>query len=42
MRTVARLALAASAVQNTFNNISNALMSDWHSITNKMYGWDRQ
>ncbi len=42
MRTVARLALAASAVQNTFNNISNALMTDWHSITNKIYGWDRQ
>ena len=42
MRTVARLALAASAVQNTFNNISNALMTDWHSLTNKIYGYDRQ
>lgn len=42
MRTVARLALAASAVNNTFNNISNALLTDWHSITNRMYGWDRQ
>lgn len=42
MRTVARLALAASAVTNTFNNISNALMTDWHSLTNKIYGYDRQ
>ena len=42
MRTVARLALAASAVNNTFNNISNALMTDWHSLTNKIYGFDRQ
>jgi carbon monoxide dehydrogenase subunit G len=42
MRTVARLALAASAVNNTFNNISNALMTDWHSLVNKVRGYDRQ
>lgn len=42
MRTVARLALAASAVNNTFNNISNALMTDWHSLVNKVSGYDRQ
>ena len=42
MRTVARLALAASAVNNTFNNISSALMTDWHSLTNKILAYDRQ
>ena len=42
MRTVARLALAASAVKNTFNNISNALMTDWHSLTNRILAYDRQ
>lgn len=42
MRTITRLALAASALNNTFNNISDALMTDWHSLTNKIYGYDRQ
>ena len=42
IRTVARLALAASAVKNTFNNVSSALMTDWHSLTNKILAYDRQ
>lgn len=42
MRTVARLALAASAVGNTFNNIGDALLSDWHSLVNKTFGYDKQ
>lgn len=42
MRTVARLALAASALKNTFNNIGDALLTDWHSLVNKTFGYDRQ
>lgn len=42
MRTVARLALAASAVENAFNNIGNAMLTDWHSLVNKTFGYDRQ
>lgn len=42
MRTVARLALAASALNNTFNNIADAVMTDWHSLVNKTFAYDRQ
>lgn len=42
MRTVARLALAASALKNTFNNVGDALLTDWHSLVNKTFGYDRQ
>lgn len=42
MRTVARLALAASALKNGFLNLSNALMTDWHSLSNRIMGFDRQ
>ena len=42
MRTVARLALAASALKNTFNNVGDAMLTDWHSLVNKTFGYDRQ
>lgn len=42
MRTVARLALAASALSNTLNNVGDALLTDWHSLVNKTFGYDRQ
>ena len=42
MRTVTRLALAASALKNGFTNLSNALMTDWHSLTNRILDYNRQ
>lgn len=42
MRTVARLALTASALTNVFNNVGDALLTDWHSLVNKTFGYDRQ
>lgn len=42
MRTVARLALTASALTNAFNNVGDALLTDWHSLVNKTFGYDRQ
>ena len=42
MRTIARLALAASAVTNTFNNVSDSLMTDWHSLSNKVFRYESQ
>ena len=42
MRTIARLALATSAALNTFNNIGDAVLTDWHSIKNKIFRWEDQ
>ena len=42
IRTVARLALAASALTNGFTNLSNALMTDWHSLVNRTLEYNRQ
>lgn len=42
MRVVARLALASSALNNTFVNIGNAIMTDWHSLANKLSGFSLQ
>ena len=44
MRTIARLALAASALNtnNLLNNVGDTLLSDWHSWTNRVTAWDRR
>ena len=42
MRTVARLALASSYSKNFLNNVGDALLSDWHSLSNRVFGWGNQ
>ena len=44
MRTIARLALAASALNtnNLLNNVGDTILSDWHSWTNRVTAWDRR
>lgn len=42
MRTVARLALAASAANNFMSNIGDALLTDWHSFINKKFNFESQ
>jgi hypothetical protein len=42
MRTVARLALASSYSKNFLNNVGDALLSDWHSLINRVFGWGNQ
>lgn len=41
MRTATRLALATAAANNAFASITNAVMNDWHSLVNRVYGWDK-
>lgn len=42
MRTVTKLALAASWTGNVLYNVSSSLFSDWNSMFNKGFGFDRQ
>ena len=42
MRTIARLALASSYSKNFLNNVGDALLSDWHSLSNRVFGWGNQ
>ena len=42
MRTVTKLALAASWTGNVLYNVSSSLFSDWNSFFNKKLGFDRQ
>ena len=42
MRTIARLALASSAAKNAFDNIGDALLTDWHMGWNKLWDFNRQ
>ena len=41
MRTITKLALMHSYEQNMFNNIGDALLSDWHSLSEKIFAWNR-
>ena len=38
MRLVTKMALAASAVGNTFHNVSDAVLNDFTSIANRLTG----
>lgn len=42
MRTITKLALAASWTDNVLYNVSSSMLSDWNSLTNKIMGYDRQ
>ena len=42
MRTIAKLALTSSAITNAFNNVTDALLNDWHSIVNRIVKFDYQ
>ena len=42
MRTIAKLALTSSAINNAFNNVTDALLNDWHSVVNRVVKYDYQ
>lgn len=42
IRTITKLVLAQSAVDNVFSNITDALLNDWHSVVNRTLKLDNQ
>ena len=42
MRTIAKLVLTSSAINNAFNNVTDALLNDWHSIINRIVRYSDQ
>ena len=42
MRTITKLALAASWCDNAVYNVTSSLMTDWNSLFNKINGFDKQ